>query len=93
MMKGFFVLLGCLVVVTTGIGNAQVTQFDISTCFNGLLQQKTDYSSDTRLALATLSQIDESNYEIYKHDANGCFVSICARRRAASICVFAFLFA
>ena len=46
------------------------TQLDISSCFNSLLQQQTDYTSDTRLALATLAQVSESNYEATKHDAS-----------------------
>jgi hypothetical protein len=46
------------------------TQLDISSCFNSLLQQQVDYTSDVRLALATLSQISESTYESSKHDAS-----------------------
>jgi hypothetical protein len=49
--------------------NAQ-TQLDISSCFNSLLQQQVDYTSDIRLALATLSQISESTYEASKHDVS-----------------------
>lgn len=44
--------------------------FDVSSCFNELLQQKTDYSSNEQLKLATLAQISESTYEMFKRDAN-----------------------
>ena len=46
------------------------TQLDISSCFNPLLQQQVDYKSDIRIALATLSQITDTNYESSKHDAS-----------------------
>lgn len=45
------------------------SQLDISACFNPLLQQQVDYTSDERLALATFAQISESNYEGSTHDA------------------------
>lgn len=63
-----FSLLLCFVLVSPG-AIAQ-TQLDISSCFNPLLQQQVDYSVDTRLALATLSQINESTYEASKHDVS-----------------------
>jgi hypothetical protein len=43
--------------------------FDVSSCFNELLQQKIDYTSTEQLKLATLAQISESTYEAFKRDA------------------------
>jgi len=44
--------------------------FDVSSCFNELLQQKTDYKSNEQLKLATLAQVSESSYDAFKRDAN-----------------------
>lgn len=49
---------------------AQLTELPIDSCFNEKLQQKVDYSTDMRLALATLSQITSDNYEEKKKDAS-----------------------
>ncbi len=43
---------------------------DISQCFNQLLQQKLDYTSNETIRRATLAQISESTYESFKHDAS-----------------------
>jgi hypothetical protein len=68
-MRPICVLSAALFISTTSF--AQVaSQLDISSCFNGLLQKQVDYRSDTRLALATLSQINSTNYEVMKHDAS-----------------------
>src|SRR5260370_13075000 len=45
------------------------SSFDVSSCFNQLLQQQIDYTSTEQLKLATLAQISESTYESFKHDA------------------------
>lgn len=50
--------------------NAQVTELNIESCFNPELQKKVDYTSDMRLALATLAQINSDNYDEKKKDAS-----------------------
>jgi len=65
------VLLRTFVVVAASIATSaqsSVTALNIQSCFNPLLQQKMDYSSDIRLSLASLSQITENTYEESKHD-------------------------
>jgi|SRR5882724_1119569 len=59
-----------LVWLAVSVGTAAQTQLEISSCFNPLLQQKLDYTSDTRLAMAKLAQISASDYEASKHDVS-----------------------
>jgi hypothetical protein len=70
--KGYSRILGIVIVLlgfTPSLSHAQ-TELDISSCYNPLLQQKVDYTSDVRLALATLAQVTEADYEVTKHDAS-----------------------
>jgi hypothetical protein len=60
-------LASLLLFALPGTAAAQ-SYFDVSPCFNDLLQQKFDYTSTEKLALATLSQVSQSTYEQFKHD-------------------------
>jgi hypothetical protein len=69
-LRSFFIAIAFLGAICGLIpaGIRAQTQLDISGCFNPLLQNQIDYKSDVRLSLATLAQINESDYELKKHD-------------------------
>lgn len=65
-LLGFYGLLAIAFLMSAEPTRAQY--FDVSPCFNNLLQQKFDYTSTEELKYATLAQISESTYESFKHD-------------------------